>query len=79
MTLFAVLINYSMVLQFMGKIADVIMPIVMGFIMALILNVSMCGFEKLITRKKKHRLVFTLVIPTIVDSVVSLYEIIMQN
>lgn len=56
--LFAVLMNFSAVIQFFDRIADVFMPITTGFIIAFILNVPMRGFEKLlkkITVKSKRR------------------------
>lgn len=103
--LFAILMNFSAVIHFFDNIADVLMPITTGFIIAFILNVPMRGFERLIkkiTNKSKRRpstelisaisltltlivviliavLAFTLVIPALISSIVSLYEILIQK
>lgn len=103
--LFAILMNFSVVMKFLNNVSDVFMPIITGFIIAFILNVPMRGFEKLLkklTSKSKRPqsaefisaislaltliavilvavLAFTLIIPALISSIVSLYEIIIQK
>lgn len=103
--LFAILMNFSVVMKFLNNVSDVFMPIITGFIIAFILNVPMRGFEKLLkklTSKSKRPpnaefisaislaltliavilvavLAFTLIIPALISSIVSLYEIILQK
>lgn len=55
--LFAVVMNFSVVLTFLRRIADLLFPILLGLLFAFVLNVPMTGFEKLLTRlsaRAKH-------------------------
>lgn len=45
-TLFAVLMNFSVVLTFTGKVIGIILPIIVGGILALFVNVPVNGVEK---------------------------------
>lgn len=56
--LFAALMNLGSVLGFLHGVLDLIFPIVLGLLLAFILNVPMRGFERLLTRlfaKSKKR------------------------
>lgn len=53
-TLFAGLLNLGTVFSFIGNIFSIISPVVIGFILAFILNVPMKGFEKIINRLTKN-------------------------
>ncbi len=57
--LFVSLINFSAVLSFAGKVINIILPVIIGAILALFINVPMKGIEKRLTRlfkkSKKHR------------------------
>lgn len=57
-TLFVALLNYSTVLTFVGKVIDLILPVIVGGILALFINVPMRGIEKrlkrLFRKAKKH-------------------------
>lgn len=48
--LFAAVMNLSVVLGFLRRIAGLIFPILLGMLFAFVLNVPMRGFEKLLTR-----------------------------
>lgn len=48
--LFVGLNNLPSVLQFLGKIADIILPIIIGGTLAFVLSVPMRGFEKLVDK-----------------------------
>lgn len=48
--LFAAAMNFNIVLQFLQKIIGLIFPIILGLIIAFVLNVPMSGFERRITR-----------------------------
>ena len=55
--LFAVVMNFSVVLTFLRRITDLLFPILLGLLFAFVLNVPMTGFEKLLTRlsaRAKH-------------------------
>ncbi len=57
-TLFAVFMNLKPVLQFISNVLELIFPILLGLLIAFILNVPMTGFEHLLSRlfpKAKHR------------------------
>lgn len=45
-TLFAALLNFSAVLAFAGKIIHLILPVIVGGILALFIHVPMRGIEK---------------------------------
>lgn len=45
-SLFVILMNFSAVLGFAGKIINLILPIIVGCILALFINVPMNGIEK---------------------------------
>lgn len=49
-SLFAALMNFSVVLEFIGKIVNLILPIIAGAILALFINVPMNGIEKRLRR-----------------------------
>lgn len=48
--LFAVTMNFKVVLSFFKSIINLIFPILLGLILAFVLNVPMTGFEKIIKR-----------------------------
>lgn len=48
--LFALFNNFSLVLKTLGKLLDLISPILLGLVFAFILHVPMNGFERLLTR-----------------------------
>ena len=48
--LFAALLNFSSVLAIAGKVIDLILPVIVGGILALFINVPMCGIEKRLKR-----------------------------
>lgn len=48
--LFAILMNFGHILRFFDALLGIVFPVVLGFIIAFILNVPMRGFEKLITK-----------------------------
>lgn len=56
--LFAALMNLHVVLHFMGKVIRIILPIIVGSILALFINVPMTGIEKhlrqMLKKKKKQ-------------------------
>lgn len=57
-TLFAALLNLSTIFAFVKNVFSIISPVVVGFILAFILNVPMKGFEKIINtliRKLKKK------------------------
>lgn len=100
--LFAALMNLSAVLGFVKSVVGIILPIIVGGILALFINVPMAGIEKrlrkLLRKRKKQpsdkvyrivsflltfigialvlTLVFTLLIPELVNSVKGLYVLI---
>lgn len=49
-TLFAALLNFSAVLAFAGKIINLVLPVIVGGILALFINVPMRGIEKRLER-----------------------------
>ena len=49
-TLFAALTNLKIIFTFLGKILNLCLPLVLGLVIALILNAPMRGFEKIIDR-----------------------------
>lgn len=51
--LFAALMNLSVVLSFMGKVMGLMLPIIVGSILALFLNVPLAGIEKRLRRMLK--------------------------
>lgn len=97
---FAGLMNLGTVIDFIGNTIGVLSPVLLGFMIAFILNVPMRGYEKILTRltakaKKPPKdklimvlsliltllsvalvlfLVFWLLIPTVIDSLVSVYN-----
>ena len=48
--LFAALMNLPAVLHFMGRVVELILPIIVGGILALFINVPMTGIEKRLRR-----------------------------
>ena len=48
--LFAALMNFSAVLLFLGEVMEIILPVIVGGILALFVNVPMAGIEKRIRR-----------------------------
>lgn len=50
-SLYAALTNFTVILEFAGKILNIVLPIIVGGILALFLNVPVSGIEK---RLKKH-------------------------
>ncbi len=100
--LYAALMNLGPVIGFFGGLVGLALPLVIGFVLAFVLNVPMRGIENLLkklTAKRKKQpskkllrlvsllltlacvvlvivLVCTLIIPELVDSVVSLYELV---
>lgn len=103
--LYAALMNLGTVLSFFKALGALVLPLLIGFVGAFILNVPMRGIENLLTKvfaaakrkpgKKLLRgmslilslacvllvivLVCTLVIPELVDSVMSLYELVLER
>ncbi len=103
--LYAALMNLGTVLSFFKALGVLVLPLLIGFVGAFILNVPMRGIENLLTKvfadakrkpgKKLLRgmslilslacvllvivLVCTLVIPELVDSVMSLYELVLDR
>lgn len=103
--LYAALMNLSTVLTFFNGLVAMVLPLLIGFVGAFVLNVPMRGIEKQLNRffdgfkrrpgKKLIRgisfiltlacvalvvlLVCTLVIPELVDSIVSLYDLIVAK
>ncbi len=56
--LFALVLHFELVLQLLGYVSDLLMPVIVGLIMAFILNVPVKGFENLfhrIFRKRKRK------------------------
>lgn len=53
-TLFAALMNLGQVIGFVGQVGALFFPVIIGFLLAFVLNVPMRGFEHLITRMTKH-------------------------
>ena len=100
--LYAALMNLGPVIEFFGGLIGLGLPLVIGFVLAFVLNVPMRGIENMLgkaTAGLKHRpgkkllrlvslvltlacvllvivLVCTLIIPELVESVVSLYELV---
>lgn len=100
--LFAALMNLSTVLHFIGRIIKIIIPVIIGGIAALFINVPMSGIEKRLRRIFRKRkkplpdrfyrilsfiltllgvalvltLMFTLLIPELVNSGKTLYSIV---
>lgn len=100
--LFAALMNLSTVLHFIGRIIKIIIPVIIGGIAALFINVPMSGIEKRLRRLFRKRkkplpdrfyrilsfiltllgvalvltLMFTLLIPELVNSGKTLYSIV---
>ncbi len=105
--LFAVVMNFGTVIGAFSDMFGLVSSVVIGFLLAFILDVPMRGFEKVITaiamktKKKKIPsasalrimslvltlvclllvvvLVCTLVIPAVVSSVISLYQLLIDN
>ncbi len=100
--LFVALNHLSSLFWWFGNVLTIIMPIILGFILAFILNVPMRGIEKIIDKLKKDKdkeinlklkrtisfsitmicligiilLVSFLVFPKLVDSIISIYNLI---
>lgn len=98
---FAGLMNLGTVIKFIGNTIGVLSPVLLGFMIAFILNVPMRGYEKILNKlsakaKKPPKdkvimvlslvltlvsvllvlvLVFWLLIPTVVDSLISVYNL----
>jgi len=53
--LFALLMNFNVVLQFVNSVINIIMPIIAGGILALFINVPMTGIEKCLRKMLKKR------------------------
>ena len=103
--LFALLTNIGAVVGFAGNFLSLILPVVIGFLLAFVLNVPMRGFENLIckvARRMKLRerpklrrltaiiltllslllvvvLVCTMIIPELITSFVSLYNLTLEK
>lgn len=103
--LFAGMMNLGTVINFITTVFSIISPVLLGFLIAFILNVPMKGYEKILkklTAKNKKPpkdkviqflsmlltiisvllvlfLVFWLVIPAVIDSIVSLYDLAMEQ
>ena len=103
--LFAALMNLSSIIGFAQKFLLLILPVVVGFLIAFVLNVPMRGYENLLRRaasklKMRERpklrrlvsiiltllsvllvvvLVCTMIIPELVSSFISLYELIIAK
>ena len=54
-TLFAALLNFSAVLAFAGKVINLILPVIVGGILALFIHVPMRGIEKRLERLFQKR------------------------
>lgn len=80
--LFVVLMNFSLVIDLAGRALNIFMPVILGFIIAFILNVPMSGVERLtiwatrgkVTGLKPHlrRLVYLLLTLAIVAAIVAI-------
>lgn len=80
--LFVILMNFSLVLDVAGRILNIFMPVIIGFIIAFILNVPMTGVERLtvritrgkITKLKSNvrRLIYLLLTLVIVAGVIAI-------
>jgi len=103
--MFAALMNLGAVVRFAKNLVLLILPVVVGFLLAFVLNVPMRGFENIIykaARKLKMReraklrrlaaiiltlvsvllvvvLVCTMIIPELISSFISLYELIVAK
>lgn len=104
-TLYAALMNLGTVVQFFKGVCDLILPVLIGFVLAFMLNVPMRGFEKrlpkLFKKSKKQpserairalsltltlivvvlvlALLGTLLVPQLVRSVESLYNLVLKK
>ncbi len=80
--LFVVLMNFSMVTDLFGRIVNIFMPVILGFIIAFILNVPMSGVERLTVwatrgkvtgiRPNLRRLIYLLLTLAIVAAVIAI-------
>ena len=55
--LYAALMNLGAVIGFVKDVSDLVLPAILGFILAFIMNVPMRGYENLLlraTKKTKH-------------------------
>lgn len=103
--LFAALTNLSTLMAFLGKIVKLALPLIVGFVLAFVLNVPMRGIEnrlkKLFAGKKRAPgkkllrlvslfltliilvlvifLVATLIVPELVESALSLYDLVLAK
>jgi len=103
--LFAALTNLSTLMAFLGKIVKLALPLIVGFVLAFVLNVPMRGIEnrlkKLFAGKKRAPgkkllrlvslfltliilvlvifLVATLIVPELVESAMSLYDLVLAK
>lgn len=103
--LFTLLINLGPVLAFLKKIGGLALPLLIGFVLAFVLNVPMRGIENFLKRlfagkrrapgKKIVRLislfltlvilllvivlVCTLIIPELIESAISLYDLVLEK
>ena len=103
--LYAALMNLGVVIGFVKDVGDIVLPAILGFILAFIMNVPMRGYEKLLLRanKKAKRpmndkvitglsltltiisvllviaLVCVMLIPELVSSIVSLYNLVIDS
>ena len=103
--LFAALTNLSTLMAFLGKIVKLALPLIVGFVLAFVLNVPMRGIENRLKRlfagkkrapgKKLLRLVSlfltliilvlviflvaTLIVPELVESAMSLYDLVLAK
>lgn len=104
-TLFAVLMHLGQVLAFFKNLSGLFLPVVVGFLLAFVLNVPLRGFERLLTRLTKRcqrqpqpktltffsllltlaslalviAVIYIMLVPELVDSVVSLYNVILEQ
>ena len=103
--LYAVLMNLGSVIGFVKNTSDLVLPAILGFALAFIMNVPMRGYENLLLRLTKNckrplksgvltglsllltivsvllviSLVFVMLIPELVSSAVSLYELVLDS
>jgi len=103
--LFTVLTNIGPVVAFIKKLGELALPLIIGFVLAFVLNVPMRGIENLLKKlfsgkkrvpgKKLIRLVSllltlifvaliivlvcTLIIPELIESAVSLYNLVLEK
>ena len=53
--LFVSLLHLGTIFTWIGNIIQIIMPVLMGFLLALILNVPMRGIERIIDKMRKKK------------------------